>query len=71
MKTSTVITAIYQSTSVFNVDFDLQRVHKYWIKWDTLYVVHRAGEDPLEYKPMSSAEDDHECYKEPMEIVVE
>ena len=74
MNTQTVtktVTAIYQTSSVWNIDFDLEGVHEYWIKWDTLFVVHNEGEDAIEYSAEVSAEDDHEAYKQPLEVIVE
>ncbi len=74
MNTQTVtktVTAIYQTSSVWNIDFDLEGVHEYWIKWDTVFVVHNEGDDAIEYSPDVSAEDDHEAYKQPLEVVVE
>lgn len=73
MNTQTVtktVTAIYRTSSVWNIDFDLEDVHEYWIKWDTLFVVHNEGEDAIEYSPEVSAEDDHEAYKQPLEVVI-
>jgi hypothetical protein len=68
---TTTITAVYKTASIFNVDFDLKSAHEYWVKWDTLFVVHNDGEDAVEYSAVSSAEDDHECYKAPVEVLIE
>ncbi len=68
---TTTITAVYKTTSIFNIDFDLKSVHDYWIKWDTLFVVHNEGDDAVEYSAVSSAEDDHECYKAPVEVLID
>ncbi len=74
MKTQEVtktVTAIYQTSSVWNIDFDLESVHEHWIKWDTLFVIHNEGEDAIEYSADVSAEDDHEAYKQPLKIIIE
>ena len=68
---TSTITAIYRPASVFHLDFDIQKAHKYWFKWDTLFVIRKAGEEAIEYSPVSSAEEDHECYKTPAEVIVE
>ena len=61
----TTLVTVYYSNSMFDVDFDLNEVHDWWVKWDTLYVVHSEGEDPEEYEAEISAAHDHELTKRP------
>lgn len=61
----TSLIAVYYSNSLFELDFDINEVHQWWIKWDTLYVIHNEGEDPEEYEADISAENDHEMTKRP------
>jgi len=70
MNTQTVtktVTAIYRTSSVWNIDFDLEKVHEYWIKWDTLFVVHKEGDEAVEYDPEEPCND----YKYPQEVIIE
>jgi hypothetical protein len=63
------IVAYYSGTSKFEVDFDIEKVHQWWIKWDTLYVIHNEGEKAKEYDTYLSA--DNDILKHPYETDVE
>jgi hypothetical protein len=67
--TKSRIHAYYTGNSWFDVDFDINAVHDWWIKWDTLYVIHNEGEEEEEYEPFLSA--DEEMLKRPVDIEVE
>jgi len=48
--------ASYSSSSKWELDFDLQDTHKWYVKWDTLYVQHKEGDSDFEeYEPSFSA----------------
>lgn len=61
----TTLQVVYYTNSLFDLDFDLKEVHDWWVKWDTLYVVHSEGEDPEEYEPDISGADNHDMVKCP------
>lgn len=65
------LVAVYYSNSIFEIDFDINRVHKWFIKRDVLYVIHNDGDDFSKYYPDVSALDDHDCIKYPTEIYVD
>ena len=67
--TESRIYAYYSGSSTFDVDFDIEAVHDWWIKWDTLYVIHNEGEEAEEYEPFYSAGE--EMLKRPDETEVE
>lgn len=62
--------ARYVSTSFWRLDFDLNKVADWDIKWDILYVLHKAGDqDYEEYLPTySSSADSDQNFKRPKEI---
>ncbi len=50
------LTATYKSASTWALDFDLNAVHDWYVKWDTLYVQHKESDlDFEEYEPTFSA----------------
>lgn len=61
----TELIAVYYSNSLFDLDFDLNEIHDWWIKWDTLYVIHNEGEDPVEYEADIAADGGHDWIKRP------
>ena len=59
--------AKYTTYSAWELDFDLETCHKYWVKWDILYVIRNEGDEPEEFEP---DQEGSECldYKNPDEI---
>ena len=62
---------VYQSNSIWKLDFDLREVHEWYVRRDTLYVKHNADDGYVEYLPWYSAGDDHDFTKHPIEHYVD
>ncbi len=61
------LTAEYKNCSVWELDFDLNAVHDWFIKWDTLHVKFKAADkNYVEIHTDFSGSDDHESYKFPI-----
>ena len=71
MSESTSLQVNYSSTSWFEVEFDLNKVHDWYVKWDTLYVKQTSGSEWEEFDPISPASDDYESVKHPVETFIE
>lgn len=67
----TTLQVVYYTNSLFDLDFDLAEVHDWWVKWDTLYVVHNEGEEAEEYDPDISGADNHDMVKRPSRYFVD
>ena len=65
------LVAVYYSNNIFEIDFNINQVHKWFIKRDVLYVIHKDGDDIVEYYPNVSALDDYDYIKYPAEIYVD
>jgi hypothetical protein len=53
MKKTTVL-AYYSGSSKFEVPYDLEQVHKWWVKWDTLHIKLQEDDeekDWIEFQP--------------------
>lgn len=61
----TELVVVYYSNSHFDLEFDLAEVHEWWVKWDTLYVIHNEGEEAEEYEAEFSATQDDQMTKRP------
>ena len=60
------LTANYSISSKWELDFDLNKVYDWHIKWDTLFVqFNEKDETFVKFQPIYSASDDHEAYKYP------
>lgn len=66
------LTADYSISSYWELDFDLNEVYDWHIKWDTLFVQFtEKDEEFVEFQPLHSASDDHEAYKYPRSTTLE
>lgn len=63
--------AVYYGNSIFKIDFDINKVCRWFIKRDVLYVIHNDGDEMMEYYPEFSALDDHDYINYPTEIYVD
>lgn len=59
--------ATYQCYMTYKTDYNLQEVHEYWVKYGTLWVVPKKGDEPIEYQAEIDGEVD---YKRPTEMVI-
>jgi len=59
--------ATFVAYSTFKTDYNLQEVHEYWVKYGTLYVVPKKGDEPIEYEAEIEGEVD---YKRPSEMEI-
>lgn len=44
------LVATYDCFMTYKTDYNLQEVHEYWVKYGTLYVVPKKGDEPIEYE---------------------
>lgn len=65
------LTAKYTLYSDWELEFDLEKVHSWYIKWDSLYVKHNEHDDYVEYSPSFSAEDCSDGVKRPTDTYLE
>lgn len=61
----------YYISSMWDLDFDLRKVHAWYVRWDTLFVQHNIADKWVEYPPTISAEDDFDYIKHPKEHYVD
>lgn len=62
------LTVCYEAASSWNLEFDLNDVADWYVKWDTLFVKHNEeDEDYHEYEPADSASENYD-FKRPSEI---
>tara|TARA_Y100000114_G_scaffold134051_1_gene133888 strand:+ start:259 stop:486 length:228 start_codon:yes stop_codon:yes gene_type:complete len=40
----------YTVYTTFKTEYNLQEVHNYWVKYGTLYVVPKKGDEPIAYE---------------------
>lgn len=66
------LTATYKPCSYWELEFNLNDVAEWYVKWDTLHVKFKDSDTEFtEFEPTSSAEDDHEGFKTPNETYFE
>ena len=59
--------ARYKVNSYWELDFDLNKVEEWYVRWDTLYVKFRATDNNfIEIKPFFSASMDPYSYQQPI-----
>lgn len=51
--------------------FNIEDVHNWYIKWDSLNVQHTPDSEWVEYEPNISAEDDHDYIKRPEQVFLD
>lgn len=62
------LTVCYEAASNWSLNFDLNDVADWYVKWDTLFVKHNEDdEDYDEYEPDNSASESYD-FKRPHEI---
>ena len=49
--------AKYEVHSCYEIDFNIQEVFAWWVKYDTLYVIHKKGDDTEMFSPNYPARD--------------
>lgn len=59
------VRADYVATSEWETDFDIEKVHDWYIKWDTLYVQHTPDSEVIKIEPCYSYESNDEFVKRP------
>ena len=60
--------AVYNVVTEFVVDFDLNSVHDYYVKWERLYVQHNKGDDYVEVECYKRSQSETFDYKYPHKI---
>lgn len=59
-------------TSFFDLDFDLNKVHDWYVRWATLYVKHNEGEDYQEIEvSFDGHEEDVDAFKDPSDFEIQ
>jgi hypothetical protein len=56
---------------MWELEFDINTVHRYWVSNDKLYVVHRLGDDVEEIEPCYEGRYDSESFREPVDIEID
>ena len=59
------ITAHYASSSMWQLEFNIEQTDHWYVSWDILHVRHRAGEDYQRYPPDKSVEGDEAILETP------
>jgi len=60
--------ATYHCYTTFKTEYNLHEVHEYWVKYGTLYVVPKKGDEPIVYE----GDTDLDCidFKRPTETEI-
>ena len=66
----TTLQVTYQPTSTFETEIDLENVHHWYVKWDTLYVQKSKDDDFIEIEPTYSYNDATEWVKRPTDTML-
>ena len=61
----------YDTYNYWYPDFDLRKVHAWYVNCDTLFVIHNIGDKLLEYPPCCSADDEDHTEHYVDEVLVE
>ena len=65
---SSTLTASYSTISRWELDFNLDSVFDWYIRWDTLFVKFKElDEDYDEFEPYFSCSEDTDSYKYPLQ----
>ena len=66
----TTIEAVYTAVAGFELDFNINEVHSYYIKWNVLHVQFEKDGGWEEFEPDYSSVEDMDL-KRPAEVIVE